>query len=101
MSDEHDQTYLALYLAGAIPVVWIALLLAPYLFKGSVFVHLSDMTNALNNPLSVTWTEDSLKTIFLFLCIYMLWVLESIILQKRIIVVAKNMVQQNGVLLQK
>lgn len=70
MSDEHDQTYLALYLAGAIPVVWIALLLAPYLFKGSVFVHLSDMTNALNNPLSVTWTEDSLKTIFLFLCIY-------------------------------
>ena len=70
MSDEHNQTYLPLYLAGTIPVVWIALLLAPYLFNGSVFVHLSDMTNALNNPLSVTWTEDSLKTIFLFLCIY-------------------------------
>lgn len=70
MSDEHNQTYLPLYLAGTIPVVWIALLLAPYLFNGSVFVHLSDMTNALNNPLSVTWTEDNLKTIFLFLCIY-------------------------------
>ena len=70
MSDEHNQTYLPLYLASTIPVVWIALLLAPYLFNGSVFVHLSDMTNALNNPLSVTWTEDSLKTIFLFLCIY-------------------------------
>ena len=70
MSDEHNQTYIALYLAGTIPVIWIALLLAPYLFRGGIFAHLADMTNALNNPLSITWMEDSLKTIFLFLCIY-------------------------------
>lgn len=70
MSDEQNQTYLALFLAGTVPVIWIALLLAPYLFTGGIFAHLADMTNALNNPLSITWTEDSLKTIFLFLCIY-------------------------------
>lgn len=61
MSDEQNQTYLALFLAGTVPVIWIALLLAPYLFTGGIFSHLADMTNALNNPLSITWTEDSLK----------------------------------------
>lgn len=70
MNDEYNQTYLALYLAGTIPVIWIALLLAPYLFADDIFAHLADMTNALNNPLSITWTEDSLKTILLFLCVY-------------------------------
>ena len=70
MSDEHNQTYIALYLAGTIPVIWIALLLAPYLFRGGIFAHLADMTNALNNTLSIKWMEYIQKNILIFIFIY-------------------------------
>lgn len=53
-----------------IPVIWLALLFAPYLLKGNLFQHLGDMTNALNNPFAITFVEDSVKTIFLFICCY-------------------------------
>lgn len=70
MNEDDRQTYLIMYLLGSLPVIWIALLLAPYLLQGGLFEHLAEMSDALNNPLSIHWTEDSLKTILLFLCIY-------------------------------
>ena len=70
MNVEDWQSHILLYLLGTVPVVWIALLFAPFLFEGGIFTHLSEMTNALNEPLHISWTEDSLKTILLFLCIY-------------------------------
>lgn len=70
MNDDDKQTCLILYLVGGVPVIWLALLLAPYLFMGSIFDHLSEMTTALNHPFLIVWMENSLKTILLFLCIY-------------------------------
>lgn len=70
MNGNDKQTYLILYVLGSIPVIWIALLLAPYLMHDGVFDHLAEMTEALNNPLKIEWMENSLKTILLFLCIY-------------------------------
>lgn len=70
MNDNQNKTYMYLFLLGTIPVIWMALLLAPYLFQGSIFDHLSEMTNALNTPFHIVLTEDSLKTVLLFLCAY-------------------------------
>lgn len=70
MNDNERQTYLVFFLIGIVPVLWLAVLLAPYLFQGGIFKHLAEMTNALNHPFVISWTEDSVKTILLFLCIY-------------------------------
>lgn len=67
---DDNKSYLILFVGGMIPVIWLALLFAPYLLKGNLFQHLGDMTNALNNPFDITLVEDSIKTIFLFICCY-------------------------------
>ena len=56
-----------IYSLGLIPVMWLALLVAP--LKGSsLFEKLSEFNNI--NYFSITWTENSFKTIFLFSLIY-------------------------------
>ena len=56
-----------IYSLGLIPVVWFALLVAP--LKGnSLFEKISEFNNI--NYFNITWTENSLKTIFLFSIIY-------------------------------
>lgn len=97
MNGNDKQTYLFLYVLGSIPVIWIALLLSPYLMQGGIFDHLAEMTEALNNPLKIEWMENSLKTILLF-CVFMLLALGSMMPQRKTIDVAKNMVVPNGVL---
>ena len=61
-----------LVLIGIVPVVWIALLIAPYIENGLI-----DILNNINNinPFSVELCENSLKTIFIFLLIYFLVIL--------------------------
>src|SRR5574344_3047242 len=54
---------------GIIPVVWLALLIAPT-FGGGLAVMLPKWTAALENPLHITWCGDSLKTVLAFIGIY-------------------------------
>lgn len=54
-----------------IPVIWIALLIAPFIHKG-LFNAIDDISNAFDNPFSITWCKDSLRTVFIFLLIYLL-----------------------------
>lgn len=70
MRDDSESNILIASL-GVIPVIWFALLFAPYLFaEGGMFKHLNEITNALNNPLDIHFMEDSLKAILLFLLMY-------------------------------
>lgn len=52
-----------------IPVVWLALLIAPYINNGLIeaFPYL---TKAINEPFHITLCKNTLKTIFIFLLIY-------------------------------
>lgn len=56
-----------------IPVIWIALLIAPFIHKG-LFNAMDDISNVFDNPFSITWCSDSLRTVAIFLLIYLLGV---------------------------
>ena len=53
-----------------IPVMWLALLTAPYINEG-LFGILTNLSSALNKPFSITICKDTIKTIFIFLMIYL------------------------------
>ena len=57
------------YLIGAVPVVWLALLLAQSL--GGVLPELlRNLTSALEQPTNIVWTDKSLPTILICLAAY-------------------------------
>lgn len=57
--------------AMVIPVIWIALLFAPYMDKG-LFYAIENMSVAINSPFHIIWCKDSLRTVVVFLLAYML-----------------------------
>lgn len=69
VKEDKNETYLVLFLAGVIPVVWLALLFAPYLY-GGLSNNFSQLTFALNHPFQIQWVKDSPRTILFFLGIY-------------------------------
>lgn len=52
-----------------IPVIWLALLIAPYINNGLIEA-LPYLTKAINDPFHITLCKNTLKTIFIFLIIY-------------------------------
>ena len=56
-----------------IPTIWIALLIAPYMDEGLIHV-IPYLSEALNHPFAIQWTDSALKTIGIFLVIYVLGV---------------------------
>ena len=59
------------YLLWIIPIIWLALLVAPSISGGLPQIVL-DFPKVINNPFKINWCNDSLKTIFLFSAIYLL-----------------------------
>ena len=57
------------YLIGAVPVVWLALLLAQFL-GGGLPELLRNLTAALEQPTNIVWTDKSLPTILICLAAY-------------------------------
>lgn len=54
---------------GIIPVIWLALIIAPYKNDG-LFKMLPAISNAFNHPFNIVLCEDSLKTVLILLLIY-------------------------------
>lgn len=67
--DKFSKAHLILYACGIIPVVWLALLLAPYLSSGLVDL-VRNGGAALEHPFHIIWCEDSLKTVLIFMLCY-------------------------------
>ena len=67
--DRFSKTSLILYALGTLPAAWLALLFAPHLHGGlpEIFKIISA---AMENPLHITWCEDSLKTVLIFIAVY-------------------------------
>ena len=54
---------------GIIPVVWLALLTAPYVSGGIVEI-IGNLSVAIENPCSITVCGDSVRTVLIFLIAY-------------------------------
>ena len=67
--DNEKQSEIILALLGIIPIVWISLLIAPFVKEGlpSLFSRLGEI---FNNPFHIVLCKDSLKTVLIFLLIY-------------------------------
>ena len=62
------------YILGIFPIVWIALLLAPYT-KGGLIEIIKNGSIALNDPFKIVIVENSIRTIFIILIIYIFSIL--------------------------
>ena len=72
MRDAKKDEYLFLGLL-LMPTIWFALLIAPYMDKGLINA-IPYLNEALNHPFQIQWTDSTLKTIGIFLIIYVLGV---------------------------
>lgn len=63
-----------IYFLGIIPTIWLALIIAPNLNNGLMNI-ITGFTNSMNNPLNISWCENSLKSILIFLLIYIMIIL--------------------------
>ena len=57
------------YIIASIFVIWIALLVAPYI-SGGIPSLIKNLGTVMDNPFNITWCENSLITILVFLGIY-------------------------------
>ncbi len=69
MAEDTKNTIITFSIIGIIPVVWIALLLAPYLNDGLVGI-INNISKITENPFNIILCENSLKTVFFFLLVY-------------------------------
>ena len=69
--DKLSKTNLILYACGIIPVIWLGLLIAPYIQGGLVEI-VKNFSTAINNPFNIVICEDSVKTVLVLLLVYAL-----------------------------
>ena len=69
MQDSERKSVIIVSSIGVIPVVWLALLIAPFL-KGGLSEIVAGLINAFSNPFNIQLCEDSLKTVLIFLAAY-------------------------------
>ena len=67
--DKLSRTNIILYLCGIIPVVWLALLIAPYLSEGLPGL-VANFGSAMNNPFNIQLCEDSARAVLILLMAY-------------------------------
>ena len=67
--DKLSTTFLIIYLCGAFPVMWFALLVAPYL-QGGLLDFIKNSGLIFENPFHIEVCQDSLKTVLIFLLCY-------------------------------
>lgn len=68
--DNKTEEYIFLGLL-IIPTIWGALLFAPYMHHGLIYV-IANVNEAMKDPFHITWCEDTLHTVLIFLFLYLL-----------------------------
>ena len=67
--DKLSRQNIILCCLGIIPVVWLGLLIAPYLSEGMIGL-IKNFSEVMNDPLRITLCEDSLRTVLTLLFVY-------------------------------
>ena len=71
MNDNEKTTNIVIACFGTVITIWCALLIAPYMNDGLIQI-LKHLPEKLNNPLNIDFCENSLKTVLIFLTIYLM-----------------------------
>ena len=71
MKDNKNNTLL--YIVGIIPVIWLSLLIAPFIDGGLIEI-VKEFPNVINEPLRITFCANSIKVILFLLLIYIMGV---------------------------
>ena len=67
--NENNFNHKLVYIIGIIPVIWIALLVAPSINGGLIQI-IKDFPKSMENPFNIIWCDSSLKTVIIFSIIY-------------------------------
>ena len=67
--DKLSRTNIILYLCGIVPVVWLALLIAPYLSEGLPGL-IANFGSVMNTPFNIQLCEDSARAVLILLLAY-------------------------------
>lgn len=67
--DKLSRSSILLYCVGLIPVVWLALLIAPA-FGGGLPELIENLAEIFKSPFHIVWCEDSLKTVLILVFAY-------------------------------
>lgn len=67
--DKLSRQNLLLYALGVIPVVWMALLIAPAMAGGLPWL-IKNLAEIFSNPFHIEFCEDSIKTVLIFIFAY-------------------------------
>lgn len=92
--DNDRQTAIILSIVGIVPVIWLALLIAPSISGGLPEIA-ANLATLFDNPFSIKLCGDSLKTVLILLLCYGM-VSGFISQQERITADEKNTVLPNG-----
>ena len=71
MRNDDQKTSLILSVCGILPVVWLALLTAPYV-SGGLVEFIRGLPVAMGNPFEIMVCEDSVKTVLIFVLAYIM-----------------------------
>lgn len=69
MVEDSKKQKVILSILGIIPVIWLALLVAPYINAGLTGI-IKNLTKALDNPFHIELCENSIKTVLFLLLFY-------------------------------
>lgn len=69
--DKLSKRYIILYVLGLIPVIWFSLLIAPYAKDGLAGI-IQNFSSVTENPFHISFCDDSIKTVLIFICAYAL-----------------------------
>lgn len=62
---------LVLFCLGGVAIVWLSLLIAPYIDGGLVEI-INNLSQKMNTPFEIEFCKNSIKSILVFLPIYLL-----------------------------
>lgn len=71
MNDNDKTTNIVLFCFGVIVTIWLSLLIAPYINGGLVEI-IKNLPQKMNAPFEIAICENSIKSILIFLLIYLL-----------------------------
>ena len=69
MQDKFSPKMILLYFLGTVPVIWLGLLIAPYL-SGGLPELVRNLSYIANHPFHISFCEDSLRAVLILLLVY-------------------------------